>query len=244
MVTPSHPRGTHRGLRPGGLSTSGLGGNPISSSGHPQGARAWRPLRIRLSGHPGCSSGHPQWGSGHAASLHQAGRSPRPILGAPTGGSGPVASPRRAERSSWLFLRAPTVGLRPCGPSASGWAVTPSYPRGNQWGSGLAASAHQSRMVTLSPPQGSHRGLRPSSLSAQAGRSPCPLLGAPTGGSGPAASPHQAGRSPRPLLGAPTGGSGLQRSHCLPSSPPGSGACGLSPFNLSALVSSWVKWAW
>lgn len=188
MVTPSHPRGTHRGLRPGGLSTSGLGGNPISSSGHPQGAWAWRPLHVRPSGHPGCSSG----GSGPAASPHQAGQSPRPILRAPTGGSGPAASPRRAERSSWLFLRAPTVGLRPCGPSASGWAVTPSYPqgthrvlrpcgpsasgravtpsypRGTQWGSGLAASAHQSQMVTPSPPRGAHRGLRPAEVTLPA----------------------------------------------------------------------------
>ena len=91
-VTPSHPRGTHRGLGPGGLSASGPGGHPVSSSGHPQGAPTWRPLHVR------------------------AGRSPHLILGAPTGGSGLAASPHQAELSSWLLFRAPAGGS---GPAAS-----------------------------------------------------------------------------------------------------------------------------
>ena len=152
--------------------------------------------------------------------LHSAGQSPRLILGAPIGGSGPAASPLGPDGHP-----VPSSGAR-SGAQAwrplhirAGWSPCPLL-RAPTGGSSLAASPRRAR------------------------QSPRPLLRAPTEGLRPGSLSARAGQSPRLLLGAPTGGSGLQRSHCLPSSPPGSGTCRLSPFNLGALVSSWVKWAW
>ena len=54
------------GRVPGGLSTWGPGGHPVSPSGARRGARARRPLRVRAGGHPVPSLGRLQWGSGPA----------------------------------------------------------------------------------------------------------------------------------------------------------------------------------